>query len=93
MFDTIIISDAEGVTKPDRRIFHLALERLSANPSHAVFVGDHPQVDLAGARAAGTRAVWRRDPIVSGVVEADAVVEELGDLLALLGLERRGASN
>jgi hypothetical protein len=36
------------------------------------------------------RAIWRRDPIVSAMVEADAVIEELGDLLTLLGLDRRG---
>ena len=84
MFDTILISDAEGISKPKRQIFDRALERLNANPAHAVFVGDHPEVDMAGARAAGMRAIWRRDPSVSRMVEADAVIEELGDLLMLL---------
>ena len=93
MFDTILISDAEGIRKPDRRIFHRALERLNTNPPQAVFVGDHPEVDVAGARAAGLQAIWRRDSIVSGKVEADAVIEKLGDLLALLGREQRGQSN
>ena len=85
MFDTILISDAEGISKPDRRIFHRALQRLDTNPARAVFVGDHPDVDVAGARAAGMKAIWRRDPGVSRMVEADAVIEELGDLLTLLG--------
>jgi len=86
LFDTILISDAEGVSKPDRRIFHRALERLHTSPAHGVFVGDHPDVDMVGARGAGMRAVWRRDPMVTGAVDADAVIEELGDLLRLLGL-------
>jgi putative hydrolase of the HAD superfamily len=90
MFDTILISDAEGISKPDPRIFGRALERLNANPAQAVFVGDHPEVDVAGARAAGMQAIWRRDRRVSRTVEADAVIEELGDLLTLLGLERSG---
>jgi putative hydrolase of the HAD superfamily len=47
-------------------------------------VGDHPDVDIAGARAAGMRTVWRRDPIISRLVEADAVIEEVGELLPLL---------
>ena len=93
MFDTILISDAEGISKPNRQIFHRALERLNANPAHAVFVGDHPEVDVAGARAAGMQTIWRRDPRVSRLVEADAVIEELGDLLTLLGLERTGYSS
>ncbi|MEQ1759265.1 MAG: HAD family hydrolase [Vicinamibacterales bacterium] len=88
MFDMVLISDAEGISKPDPRIFHRALEGLSVEPRRAVFVGDHPEVDIAGARAAGMRAVWRRDSLVSRLVEADAVIEELGDLHALLGLGR-----
>jgi putative hydrolase of the HAD superfamily len=87
MFHTILISDVEGISKPDRQIFLRALERLNANPAQAVFVGDHPEVDVAGARAAGMQAIWRRDPTVSRAVEADAVIEELGDLLTLLGVE------
>ena len=93
MFDTILISDAEGISKPDRQIFRRALERLNANPAQAVYVGDHPEIDVAGARAAGMQAIWRRDPTVSRRVEADAVIEELGDLVSLLGLERSGYSN
>jgi putative hydrolase of the HAD superfamily len=93
MFDTILISDAEGISKPDPQIFSRALERLNANPAHAAFVGDNPEVDVAGARAAGMRAIWRRDRRVSRTVEADAVIEELGDLLTVLGVERSGDSS
>ena len=89
-FDAILISDAEGISKPDRQIFQRALDRLSASPARAVFVGDHPEIDVAGARAAGMRAIWRRDPTVSREVEADAVIEDIGELLAVLGLEGGG---
>lgn len=88
LFDTILISDAEGISKPDRQIFHRALERLNTSPAQAVFVGDHPEVDVAGARGAGMQAIWRRDPRVSRTVEADGVIDGLGDLLAWLGLEQ-----
>jgi len=84
-FDTILISDAEGIAKPDCRIFHRALERLDASPANAVFVGDNPEVDVAGARAAGMGAIWRRDPAVPRAVEADAIIDEVGELLVLLG--------
>ena len=90
MFDTILISDAEGISKPHPEIFHRAVERLGIGPARSVFVGDHPEVDVAGARTAGMRAIWRRDPDVSRIVEADGVIDELGDLLTWLGLERTG---
>ena len=86
MFDAIAISDAEGVSKPDPRIFHLTLQRLNIAPVHAIYVGDRPDVDVGGARAAGLRAVWRRDPAMSPAVEADAEVGAMADLLPLLGI-------
>ena len=89
MFDAILISEAEGIHKPDRRIFERAAARLGVDPRHAIYVGDHPDVDVAGARAAGMRSVWRRDPRALHDVEADAVIDEVADLLSLLGLERR----
>lgn len=82
MFDTILISDAEGVHKPDPEIFHRALERLGVDAAHACYVGNHPEADVAGAKAAGLKAVWRRDPFFELPRAADAVIEELGDLLA-----------
>lgn len=63
IFDTILISDAEGISKPAPQIFHRALERLKVRPARSVLVGDHPDVDVAGSRAAG----------------ADGVIEELGE--------------
>ena len=86
MFDTVLISDAEGISKPDPQIFHRALDRLNVSPARSVFVGDHPEVDVAGARAAGMQAIWRRDPSGSRIVEADGVIDELSDLLTWLGL-------
>jgi putative hydrolase of the HAD superfamily len=88
MLDTILISDAEGISKPKRQIFDRALERLNITSAGAVFVGDHPEIDIAGAQAAGIRAIWRREPSESRVVEADAAIEELGDLLTLLRLDQ-----
>lgn len=87
-FDAVLISEAEGVHKPDPEIFRRALARLEADPARAVFVGDHPEVDIDGARAAGMLAVWRRDSTDSQQVEADGAIEEIGELLALLGVER-----
>jgi putative hydrolase of the HAD superfamily len=86
-FDTVLISDAEGVSKPDPEIFRRALQRLDTLAERAVFVGDHPEVDVSGARGAGMKSIWRRDPTLSGTVDADAIIEELGDLLHVLGLE------
>lgn len=61
-FDEVLISEAEGIAKPDPRIFARAVERLGVTASEAMFVGDHPEIDIAGARDAGLVAVWKRVP-------------------------------
>jgi putative hydrolase of the HAD superfamily len=91
-FDVTLISAAEGISKPQPAIFHRALERLDVDSARSVFVGDHPDVDVAGGRAAGMRTIWRRDPAVSRLVEADAFIDAIGDLVAVLGLDSMGRS-
>lgn len=57
-FDTIVISEDAGVTKPDPRIFAIALERIGAKPHETVFIGDSLPNDIIGATGAGMAAVW-----------------------------------
>ena len=57
-FDSIIISGAVGLRKPDPRIFQLGLRAVGAEAADCWYVGDHPAADIAGARAAGLVAVW-----------------------------------
>lgn len=86
LFDTILISDLEGVSKPDPQIFCRACRRLDTDPAQTVFVGDHPEVDVAGACAAGMQTVWRRLAGQTQTVLADGVVEDIEELLPWLGL-------
>jgi putative hydrolase of the HAD superfamily len=53
LFDTVVDSHLVGVEKPDPRIFQIALERMKVEAASAVFLGDVPAVDVAGASAAG----------------------------------------
>jgi putative hydrolase of the HAD superfamily len=47
-----------GVAKPDMQIFHTACARLGLPPHAVLHVGDDPELDVAGARAAGLRTAW-----------------------------------
>jgi putative hydrolase of the HAD superfamily len=80
-FDVVLISESEGVAKPDRRIFHRAVERLGVAPGEAMYVGDHPQIDVAGARAAGLAAVWKRVPYWELTVADALVVDALSEIV------------
>jgi HAD superfamily hydrolase (TIGR01549 family) len=56
-FEVILDSQVLGIEKPDPRIFRLALEKLGADASAALHVGDLYHVDVVGARGAGVRPV------------------------------------
>lgn len=58
LFEVILISEIEGVSKPDPVIFRRAAERLSLPEPACLFVGDNPAVDIIGAEAAGMPAAW-----------------------------------
>ena len=79
-FGAILTSDQEQLKKPDARLFHRAVQRLDIPASEAVFVGDHPIVDIAGARAAGLKAIWRRDLHWEPAPDADGVIDHLAEL-------------
>lgn len=75
-FTEILISEQEGVRKPDPEIFERALNRLNVTSDQSVFVGDHPVNDIQAARNVGIKAIWKRSPLWSNA-EADAVVDAL----------------
>lgn len=85
-FGAIVISCEVGVAKPDRRIFEIALERIGANADDAVMVGDSLARDVAGAHAAGIRAVWIDRHLWAGEEGPipDARIESLNELPAAL---------
>lgn len=74
-----------GCAKPDRAIFIAACEALEVAPDEAVYVGDDPVLDVAGAQRAGLRAVWLRRGLQPGrdlpaEVRPDAICADLHQL-------------
>lgn len=84
LLHTVLISEREGARKPDREIFHRALRTLGVDPDHAWYVGDHPEVDIAGASAAGLEAVWRRTTYWPEPHPPHRTIDSLDELLWLI---------
>jgi putative hydrolase of the HAD superfamily len=82
-FDHMIDSALVGVEKPDQRIFAMALEKLQLPGKACLYVGDHYDNDVLGARNAGLVPVLL-DPF-DVVIEDDVErIRQLSDLLRLL---------
>ncbi|MFC2154218.1 HAD family hydrolase [Candidatus Altiarchaeota archaeon] len=87
-FPQHVYSCAEGVMKPEKEIFDLALSRCQAQPEEVVFVGDSYELDVEGPKNAGLRAVWlnrrNRNPPENPRFKPDAVINNLSELIPLL---------
>jgi putative hydrolase of the HAD superfamily len=84
LLEVRLFSSGIGFRKPDVRIFREALARLGFSPARALFVGDNPVTDVAGARAAGMHTAWivRGDPAPKVRGEPpDLRIRSLADLL------------
>ena len=60
-FRGIVVSGAEGVIKPDPRIFRVLFERYGIDPAAAVFVDDVP-ANAAAASALGVHGIHFHSP-------------------------------
>lgn len=52
-FEQVFDSHTLGVSKPDRRLFELALQTLNIQPPEAIYIGDVYFIDVWGANQAG----------------------------------------
>jgi putative hydrolase of the HAD superfamily len=62
LLDETVFSCDVGVSKPDPRIYEIACERLGAEPTQCLFVGDGANDELPGAERVGMTAVQIRVP-------------------------------
>jgi putative hydrolase of the HAD superfamily len=85
-FEITVISGVEGMEKPDREIYEIALGKAGVEPERAVHVGDSPALDVAPASSVGmaTVLVDRQDrypdengPRVRSLEEVPEVVARL----------------
>jgi HAD superfamily hydrolase (TIGR01549 family) len=72
LVDSVAVSGALGVRKPDAEIFRIAAEGAGCAPADGGWmVGDNAAADIAGAAAVGLRTIWV-DASGAGASSADA---------------------
>ncbi|MEU8525182.1 HAD family hydrolase [Streptomyces sp. NPDC048629] len=86
-FDGVCVSEEAGARKPARRFFEIAAIKCGADlGAGGWMVGDNPETDIEGGRAAGLRTMWiaagRQWP--TGVRSPDVVVADVAEATAVL---------
>lgn len=91
LFDAVVITGRLPAGKPDSRTFERVCADLGVDPTEAVYVGDRPETDVAGATAVGMRAIQvtfpggpATNPDAVATVPRDELPARLPALLAAL---------
>ena len=87
LFHDVVTAVDVGAAKPARPIFDEAVCRAGVCAQQTLHVGDHPEIDIAGAQAAGLRTAWINrsgDGWPEHVAAPDAIVSTIAELLTVL---------
>lgn len=88
--DLVVASTEEGVSKPNPKIFEIALERAECKPCDAIMIGDRTDNDIVPAKKMGMTTVWmKKGPwghwtIRSDEEKADYTVTSLTEFMNIL---------
>lgn len=88
LFDGFVSAREVGAAKPAAAMFEAAVVAGGGEPASTVHVGDHPEMDVAGAQRAGIAGIWINRNGHDWPVDfdpPDGVIEDLHGLASLLG--------
>jgi len=87
-FEIILIDTELGFSKPDSRIFKLALEKLALAPEEVWMVGDSLTNDIFGAQKLGIYSIWHdfknQGLANNSAVVPDIIINSISELLKFL---------
>lgn len=89
-FDIVVASAEADCSKPDLKIFNLALEQAECKPNEAVMIGDRLDNDVVPAKQLGMKTVWVRQgfakyqSISNETEKPDFIIDSIGDILDIL---------
>ena len=89
LLDFTIISAEVGIQKPSAKIFQLAAMKAGVPIENLLHVGDQPEADFHGARAAGAKAALVGRQRAEGV-DDDMVLGNLREIFMILWEDRYG---
>lgn len=100
-FDQVVLSSIEGVRKPARAIFDIALMKMGVTPDCTAYVGDTLSRDVIGSRRAGYALAIQIESFLtplsdskigSGTEKPDYRIDKLSEIPEILDRERAGRS-
>ena len=86
-FSEIIISGDEEISKPNKKIFEIACNKINEDSHNCLMVGDNYENDIKGAIDAGLNAIWLNRG--NKDIEYKSQIKELTEIFSLDLLYKR----
>ena len=86
-FDVVVTSSEVKASKPDFRIFELALQQAVCKPNESVMIGDRLDNDIIPAKKLGMKTVWVKQGFTKYQPDSempDYTVDSIDELLNIL---------
>lgn len=83
-FAHVVLSEAAGALKPDKRIFEYALNLNAAKAPETIMIGDSYEADIVGAQNAGMDQVYFKFPESKPNQTATFTIDKLDQILSIL---------
>lgn len=89
-FDLIITSSDVGVSKPNAKIFDMAISKAKCSPEVCIMVGDRLDNDIIPANSIGMKTIWIKNGLAKlqnddcGAKFADYIVYNLAEICNIL---------
>jgi YjjG family noncanonical pyrimidine nucleotidase len=84
-FSHVVLSEAAGALKPDRRIFEYALGLNNATADETIMIGDSYEADIVGARNAGIDQIFLNlGRTKAKEIKATYQIKKLYEILSIL---------
>ncbi|RVU83541.1 HAD family hydrolase [Leucothrix sargassi] len=80
-FEVIVISEEEGVAKPDVEIYQRCLSKLGAEAAECLFIGDNAHNDITVPKQLGMATAWVQSPNYDAPEAADIILESAADIV------------
>ena len=84
----VFISDQIGISKPNPKLYQLALSDMGLSPAEVMYIGDSPEHDIAPPKSIGMVATWARRASrhkdEQPKVQPDHVVDDFDQLRPIL---------
>ncbi|MGH8192827.1 MAG: HAD family hydrolase [Woeseiaceae bacterium] len=87
LFSDVVTAIDAGAAKPERLIFDEAVARAGVAAAETLHVGDHPEIDIVGAKEAGLCTAWMNRHGIAWprhLPAPDVIVASVGELHGIL---------